>query len=320
MKRFLIIQTAFIGDAILATSLLESLHNKFPDAKIDLVVRKGNESLFTDHPFLNQLFIWDKKNGKYKQLFKTIKEIRKNKYDRAICLQRYLSGSIILIRSKANEKFGFKKNPLSLLFTKSFDHNWGNGTHEIERNHSLISDLCESNNSKPKLHITYTISNNTSIYKNHKYICIAPTSVWKTKEVPEEKWIKLIDQRSEKVYLLGAPNDAKRCRELKSKCSNQNIEVLAGKLNFLESASLMKDAEMNYVNDSAPLHLCSAVNAPVTAFFCSTTESFGFGPLSDNSKVIEVKNLDCKPCGMHGHKECPKGHFKCGFELEVQGL
>ena len=70
---------------------------------------------------------------------------------------------------------------------------------------------------------------------------------------------------------------------------------------------------MNYVNDSAPLHFASAMNAPVTAFFCSTSPKFGFTPLSDISIILETKsNLSCRPCGIHGKKECPEGHFKCG--------
>ena len=52
MKKFLVIQTAFLGDAVLATALLEKLHAFFPDAAIDLVIREGNEGLFEGHPFL----------------------------------------------------------------------------------------------------------------------------------------------------------------------------------------------------------------------------------------------------------------------------
>jgi len=90
------------------------------------------------------------------------------------------------------------------------------------------------------------------------------------------------------------------------------IHIVAGQLSFLESAALMKNARMNFVNDSAPLHFASAVNAPVAAMFCSTVPAFGFGPLSDDSFVFETtERLDCRPCGLHGYKSCPKGHFKC---------
>jgi heptosyltransferase-2 len=76
----------------------------------------------------------------------------------------------------------------------------------------------------------------------------------------------------------------------------------------------MKGAIMNYVNDSAPLHFASAVNAPVTAVFCSTVPAFGFGPLSDVSFVVETDiPLSCRPCGLHGYKACPLGHFNCSI-------
>ena len=71
MKSFLVIQTSFIGDAILATSILESLHHSFPDANIDLVVRNGNESLFKAHPFIREVFVWDKSSNRYLNLWKT---------------------------------------------------------------------------------------------------------------------------------------------------------------------------------------------------------------------------------------------------------
>jgi len=62
--RFLIIQTAFIGDVILATALLEQVHATWPGAVLDVLVRKGNESLLANHPFLNEVLIWHKKTNK----------------------------------------------------------------------------------------------------------------------------------------------------------------------------------------------------------------------------------------------------------------
>ena len=82
----------------------------------------------------------------------------------------------------------------------------------------------------------------------------------------------------------------------------------------------MKNAKMNFVNDSAPLHFASAMNAPVTAIYCSTIPAFGFGPLSDISHIAEIDyKLDCRPCGLHGFKACPKGHFKCS-EIDVNKI
>jgi heptosyltransferase-2 len=147
-----------------------------------------------------------------------------------------------------------------------------------------------------------------------QYYCIAPTSVLYTKAYPAEKWAQLVSHltKKAKVYLLGAPSDKDKCQEIIKASGTENIENLAGQLSFLESAALMRNARMNFVNDSAPLHLASAVNAPVRAIFCSTVPSLGYTPLSDDSQVIEtLEKLPCRPCGITGKKNCPKKHFKC---------
>ena len=119
---------------------------------------------------------------------------------------------------------------------------------------------------------------------------------------------------------MGAKGDIPLCEIIKEKTKAQKVEILAGKLSFLESAALMKNARMNFVNDSAPLHFASAMNAPVAAMYCSTVPAFGFGPLSDTSFIFETTEiLDCRPCGLHGYKSCPKGHFRCS-NIEVDSV
>ena len=123
------------------------------------------------------------------------------------------------------------------------------------------------------------------------------------------------DEEGIQFYLLGGPDDHELCEDIKVFSQRNNVYNLAGKLSLMQSAALMKDAKRNFVNDSGPLHIASAGNASVSAFFCSTIPEFGFGPLSDDSNVIEVNDLTCRPCGLHGHKACPKGHFHCGNGL-----
>ena len=124
-----------------------------------------------------------------------------------------------------------------------------------------------------------------------------------------------------KVYLLGGRDDIAYCDRIIANVPNKQIESLAGQLNLLESAALMRDAKMNFVNDSSPMHLASSQNAPTTAIFCSTVADFGFGPLSDDSVVVqENRNLKCRPCGLHGYKKCPEGHFRCAEYIEIKEL
>ncbi len=318
INKILVIQTSFIGDVILSTSLLETLHASYPDAKIDILVRKGSDSIFEGHPFLGRVMIWDKKGGKYKNLLRIIKNVRSERYDLIVNPHRFTSSGVVCALSSASMTVGFKKNPLHFLFSESFEHNF-DGQHEINRNHSLIEKLVGNNTpAKPKLYPQPSDFEKVKSYKEETYRCFAPTSVWFTKQWRSEQWIELIDSmpHSEHVLLLGAPSDKLQCEEIKSKSTHPNIKNLSGSLSLLQSAALLKDAKMNYANDSAPMHLCSSTNAPTTVIYCSTIPAFGFGPLSDDARVIETnEDLDCRPCGLHGHKACPKGHFKCATTI-----
>ncbi len=321
MQRILIIQTAFIGDVVLATSLLESLHHSFPTLAIDILVRKGNESLFNDHPFLHNTLIWDKKKSKYRNLFGLLFKIRKKDYDVVVNIQRYAATGFLTAFSGAALRIGFDKNPFRLFFNRAIPHQMlaGKGLHEIDRNHQLIQVLGEFSLHKPKLYPSPADDSVVLKWKQHAYICIAPSSVWYTKQFPEQKWVEFIQSLPKEliIYLLGAPLDHALCERIIVAASKPNCINLAGKFSFLQSASLMKNALMNYVNDSAPMHFCSATDAPVTAVYCSTIPAFGYGPLSSLSNIIEInKPLACRPCGTHGKKHCPLNHFDCAEKID----
>lgn len=324
MKKFLVIQTAFLGDAILVTSMLEKLHAFFPDSMVDLVVRKGNETLFNGHPFLNTVHVWDKNKAKTRALFRLIRVLRKNTYDHVINVQRFLSTGLITALVHGKEKIGYNKNPLSFFYTRTVKHVIGDGRHEVDRLNELIAHLTDNERPLPRLYPTerdkseleQRVGNPLTALGN--FVCIAPASVWFTKQWPAEKWIALIAKipDEQKVLVIGAPADVDLC-DLIVRESGRGM-VLAGKLSLLGTAALMEKATMNYVNDSAPLHIASAMNSPVTAVFCSTVLEFGFGPLRANGRVVEtMEELNCRPCGLHGYKACPEGHFKCALQIEV---
>jgi len=326
LQKFLVIQTAFIGDVVLATGIIEKLHTFFPDSKIDFLLRKGNEGLLASHPYLHEVLVWDKKEGKLKDLKRLLHLIRHRKYDKVINVQRFAATGILTAFSQAAEKIGFDKNPLSHLFTTRVKHVISSSKqpkHEIERNNDLIAHFTDATVFKPRLYPSQHDAEMVYTYKSSPYICIAPSSVWFTKQYPAGKWNRFIQQlpAGYTVYLLGAPSDKVLCDGIVAACTGQAVRNLCGQLSFLQSAALMKDAAMNYVNDSAPMHFASSVNAPVTAVYCSTLPSFGFGPVSDASFIVETEEpLVCRPCGLHGRKACPLGHFKCANTIKEEQL
>ena len=339
MHRILVIQTAFIGDVVLATALLQNLHAAYPAATIDILVRQGADELFTDHPYINEVHVWDKKKNKYQHLFQIIQTIRRIKYDVVINVQRYLATGIITVLSGAKKTIGFHKNPLSFLFSETVKHQFGAAAdaaeraaaqnsnsaslHETSRNHALLASLTTAPVAKPALYPSAANFAAVQKWQGAPYICMSPGSVWETKKMPAQNWIDLINAvpTNYTIYLMGAPNETALCAEILSGSSREGVINIAGQLNLLEAAALIKGARLNYVNDSAPMHLASATGAPVAAIYCSTIPAFGYGPLSSVQFIVEtLEHLPCKPCGLHGKKACPQGHFNCGHSITTAQL
>lgn len=324
MDKILVIQTASIGDVILTTPVLEKLHFHFPEAAIDVLIKKGNEALFEAHPFINQLWLWNKHEDKYKNFFRLFREIKAQKYDAVINLQRYASSGFLTAFSGAGLKVGFNKNPFSLFFNKKVKHTIGDGKlHEVERNQKLVASFTDATSFPVKLYPTAKSFARMSQYKTKVYITISPASLWFTKQFPKEKWIQFVEkmESSMLIFFLGSQKDAELCEDIIKISGHENSLNLSGKLSLLDSAALMRDARMNYMNDSAPMHLASALNAPTTAVFCSTVPAFGFGPLAEDSAIVETtQQLACRPCGLHGFRSCPKKHFKCAYSIDVKQL
>jgi len=323
MQKILVIQTAFIGDVVLATALLESLHAQYPLAAMDVLVRQGNESLLNAHPFIHEVIVWNKKKQKYNHWLKILFQIRKANYDAVVNVQRFAATGLWTALSKAKFKIGFNKNPFSFLFTHSIKHlEIEAGMHEINRNHQLIQIWGPIVLVPPKLYPTAQDLELIKKYQDQPYICIAPASVWYTKQYPLSAWVKFLQALpfDGPIYILGGAGD-RIIGEKMMKTTNKQLINLAGEIGFLASAALQAKAVLNYVNDSAPMHFASAMNAPVVAIYCSTIPAFGYGPLSDQSFVVQTQeNLACRPCGLHGKKKCPLTHFNCAHSIQIQEL
>ncbi len=149
-NKVLIIQTAFLGDAILISSLLEKMRIESPETIIHLLVRKGNESIFQAYPHANLAQVWayDKKQ-KWASWRSLQKDLRAEKFDQVFVAQRFFGMGLLSLSIGAKKVIGFDKNPLSWFFTERVTHDWGNGKHETERNTALLSSWLGSKVYKP---------------------------------------------------------------------------------------------------------------------------------------------------------------------------
>ncbi len=323
-NRYLLIQTASIGDVILMTPVMESLHKDNPEAEIFVLVNHRAAELFDNHPFITKVIIWNKKNKKYRNLWHLILKLRHYNFTAVINFQRYLSTGFLMWCMHSKKKITFKQSTLSCLFAnETYEHLW-NQKHEVDRNLTLIQNLVSSDSLIRRPHL-YIAENVKVLLPPTPYICISPYSLWNTKQMVIWRWIDLCENLIKSGYnvaVLGGKEDINKNNLFFKEFENdEHLYDFVGKLSLLETLYVIKHAFITYSNDSAITHLASSINAPIATIFCSTVPSFGFTPLSDKSFIIEPNiELLCRPCGMHGYQKCPKNLFICGNSFNIDQL
>jgi len=320
----LVIQTAFLGDAILTLPMIQVLKKKNSDSKLDVLAVPSTEEIFLASPYVDDVIVIDKrvKHKSIRALNNFIKELRKKSYSKIYSPHRSLRSAYITIRMGAKETFGFDNSSLKYAYKNIVKYKQTD--HEIQRNLELISINKQDNNWRilPEIIIDEEKKNKVSDFLiankiDTEFIAVAPGSVWKTKRYPKEYFcevIKSLVAKNETVVLIGGENDKLLCDDISDNL-NDKVKNLAGKFSITETIHLLRGAKLLLTNDSAPTHMGMCVDIPVLTIYCSTVPDFGFYPYNSKSKFLSYDKLECKPCGIHGYRECPVKTFDCGYKL-----
>lgn len=323
MEKILVVQTAFIGDAILTLPMIQRLKLNHPDSTIDVICIHNTAEIFSASPSVKNVIILDKK-GKHKSLsglWGFIKELRKNKYTKVYSPHRSFRSSFIVMNLNIPETYGFNSASFGHVYKNLIEYN--HSYHEVRRNLALIG-YDDPNGWKilPQIkasdEIQASIDNYFSNIKlDGAIISIAPGTVWNTKKYPAEYLetvIKFLVESSYKIILIGSEKEKQLCESIKDKFS-RNVYSSAGYFSLVETIELLKRTKLLITNDSAPTHLGMCADIPVLTLYCSTVPEFGFYPYNNGSSFLSINNLYCKPCGIHGFDKCPVKNFACGYNL-----
>jgi heptosyltransferase II len=325
VEKILIIQTAFLGDAILTLPMVQKLKELNSDADIDILCIPASKEIFQLSPYINEIIVIDKK-GQHKSLFnflKFVKQIRARGYDKIYSPHRSFRTSLLILQSGVKDTYGFSNSSLAHVYKYLIEYIPNH--HEVQRNLDLIGFNYLNGGWKILPEVKINESSDIMVNEflaNHNIqsglAAIAPGSIWNTKKYPLEYYEKLIEYLISlglKVVLVGGKEEKEMGTLLETKF-NGCLFSSAGILSITESIALLKHCQILISNDSAPAHLGVCADIPVLTLFCSTVPDFGFYPYNNKSRWLSYSGLDCKPCGIHGYYECPLKHFKCGYNLE----
>ena len=321
--KYLVVQTAFPGDSLLTLPFLQELRRLDPDGQIDVVCSPACKEIFESSPSVSNVIPFDKR-GEYKGfrgLARFAAQLKESKYSAIYSLHRSFRTTILVTLAGGDESIGFDTASFSFLYDKKIPYTFGD--HEVKRNLNMIMDysgdkwkifpeLVASEEQRQKV-VSFVEG-----MEGKKIIVIAPGSVWETKKYPVKSYAEIASELSAagyKVIISGSKSEKESGEEIQRIAGDQIING-CGIFSMVETVELMRHASLVITNDSAPTHFAMAAGAPVLTIYCSTVPEFGFHGYSDKSYYLS-SDVSCKPCGIHGHKKCPTGHFECGTNIHA---
>lgn len=326
-ERILVVQTAFLGDSILTLPMVQKLSELHPEAVIDVLCHPASKSIFSASGYIREVIVYDKRGaGKgIMNLFRLAMALRRKGYTSIYSPHRSARSSLLVWLSGAEKTYGFSNSSMKFLYSQIIPYR--KDFHEVRRNLLMAGFDCKGDEWKilPDINISeadIARAERELDLPGKRAIAIAPSSVWATKRYPASYYAEIIRYLLEKsfnIILIGGKEDEEYCSGIASEFGN-GIVNCAGKYSVTESVAILSRCRLLISNDSAPAHMALCADIPVLMIYCSTIADFGFYPYSTKGRFVSYDALECKPCGIHGHQQCPEGHFKCAMELKPQLL
>lgn len=322
MSAFLVIQTAFAGDLILALPIAQELRRLAPGSRIDLLCIPETIALLRGHPAIDEAIAYDKRGGS-DSLFAIARRLRARRYDGVISPHRSLRSALLAFATGAPTRISFDRSTGAALYTHRVRYR--GDEHEVTRNLDLLAPLFDDVNPQhgPRLYPSESDRKAARAIlerfeTDRPHLCVAPGSVWATKRYTVNGYRHVVTALSDEynVLLTGGKDDREICEQIAGAVPAGRVVSAAGVLSYLASAAAIESARVLISNDSAPVHIASAMGTPVAEIFGATIPAFGFTPFGVPHRIVQREGLACRPCNIHGGHSCPIKTFACMEELE----
>lgn len=325
----LLVQTAFLGDATLTVPLARAIKAHAPRSRLHVLCRPDTAELFRSCGWVDEVLTTEKRRGPLglASLLPTVRRLRSGRHDLAIVPHRSLRSALMVRLAGIPRRIGFSSSAGNFLFTQTLPFAWG--MHDLERNLGLILPSGEAASQATRPVYLQAPADGTArsvaarllqagLDPARPLIGVHPGSVWPTKRWPADRYATLIRRLSREagadVVLIGAAADSEQASRI-----TRGAPALdwTGRTSLGELIALMGRLALFVTNDSGPMHIAAACGVATLAIFGPTTRELGFFPYGPGHRVLET-DLNCRPCGLHGRRACPEGHFLCMRLITVE--
>jgi lipopolysaccharide heptosyltransferase II len=319
--RLLLVQTAFLGDIILTTPLIAALRRHLPQAELAMLVTPAAVPLVAAHPGLDRVIVDDKRGtGRgARGLVHLVRRLRAARFDVAIAAHKSVRTALALRAGGIPRRIGFATAPAAALYTDRVPR--PATAHDRDRLLGLLAPLGVSavaaEEARPWIAVDPASRARAEAllapWRDGRPLAVlAPGSAWRTKRWPTSAFgalVRALDADGYRCLVVGGPAELGLTAAVQTAAGGVGVD-LGGRTDLPLLAAVMARAAVAVTNDSAPMHVASAVGVPQVAIFCATVPAQGYGPVGRRALIVE-RDLACRPCGRHGGARCPRGTDDC---------
>jgi ADP-heptose:LPS heptosyltransferase len=291
--------------------VVRCLKQQLPNSNVHYLCKKQYEPILVDNPYIDKIYCIRQK------IDEVIEELGAEKYDHIVDLHKNFRS--LGIRKKLGVKAtSFPKLNFQKWLLVHFKINRMPAVHIVDRYFEAVKQLDVKNDLQG---LEYFIPKKDEVLIdslpktfNEGYVGFVIGGQHKTKQLPIEKSVEILQKINQPVVILGGPEDSAQAEGI-IKLLDGNLFNACGKFNINQSASLVRQADVIITGDTGLMHVAAAFRKKIISIWGNTVPEFGMYPYLPGkeilSKIFEVKNLSCRPCSKIGFDKCPKGHFKC---------
>lgn len=318
--KILILRFSSIGDIVLTTPIVRCLKSQIPGVVIHYVVKNSYVNVLKNNPYIDELLVYD---SNWDAL---LSDLKYNKYDYIIDLHHNIR-TLNIKQILGIKSFSFPKLNIEKWVYTAFKINLLPKIHIVDRYFKTVKKLKVKNDGNG---LDFFISEQDKLKENDLptthlfgFIALVIGAALETKKLPIEKIKALCNQINYPIILLGGKEDATAGNEI-STIDNIKIYNSCGKFSLAESADIIKKSKLVITHDTGLMHIAAAFKKPIISIWGNTTPNFGmypyYGTINAPHVSFEVDNLSCKPCSKIGYKRCPKKHFKCMQQQDINNI
>ena len=320
--KILVLRFSSIGDIVLTTPVIRELATQLVGAEVHVATKPAFGQLFEASPYVKKTHLL---RGPLAEL---VAALRAERFDHVIDLHNNLRTRLLTLRLGVPVRRFDKLNVEKWLLV-NLKINRLPPLHIVDRYRAAAAHLGIRDDGGG---LDYFIPAGQevpleSLPAAHQqgYVAVAIGAQHYTKRLPPDRLIEACEQLAAPLVLLGGREDVPVAEQIEAYFRDRPgsatvIHNGCGRYSLHGSASLVRQARLVVTHDTGLMHIAAAFRKPTISIWGNTVPEFGMTPYRTDYRVLEVKNLPCRPCSKIGYAKCPLGHFRCMRGQDLRAL